>query len=53
MNKHPRAVTNPPMTAVILVDLRLHRATVTGEISRATAVERAPSQPGRKVEKDK
>lgn len=46
MKRQPRAVTNPPMTAVTLVDFRLHSATVTGEISSATAVDKAPSQPG-------
>lgn len=46
MKRHPSAVTNPPITAVILVDRRLHSDTVTGEIIRATAVDRAPSQPG-------
>lgn len=38
------------MTAVTLVDFRLHSATVTGEISNATAVDKAPSQP---VEEEK
>ena len=47
MNRQPRAVTSPPITAVTRVDFRLHRATVIGEISSATAEERAPSQPER------
>lgn len=47
MKRHPRAVTRPPMTAVRRVDFRLQRATVIGEMPRATAVERAPSHPGK------
>lgn len=50
MNRHPRAATRPPITAVTLVDFRKQHATVTGDIKRATAVERAPSHP-RKIKK--
>ena len=45
MNRHPRAVTRPPITAVNLVDFRLHTPIVSGDINNAVAVERAPSQP--------
>lgn len=45
MNRHPRAVTSPPITAVRRVDFLLQKAIVIGEMNRATAVERAPSHP--------
>lgn len=45
VKRHPRAVISPPMTAVTLVDLRRQKAIVTGEISRATPVDIAPSHP--------
>ena len=45
MNRHPSAVTSPPSTAVTRVDLRLQKAIVTGDTSKATAADSAPSQP--------
>lgn len=45
MKRHPNAVTSPPSTAVTRVDLRLQKAIVTGDTSKATAVDSAPSQP--------
>lgn len=45
MNRHPKAVTSPPITAVSRVDFLLQNAIVIGEMKRATAVERAPSHP--------
>lgn len=45
VNKHPRAVMRPPMTAVTLVDFRRQKAMVTGDMRRATPVDIAPSHP--------
>jgi hypothetical protein len=48
VNKHPSAVTRPPITAVNLVDFFLHTAIVIGDTNNATAVDKPPNQPKRK-----
>lgn len=45
MNRHPKAVTRPPITAVRRVDLRRQKDIVKGDISNETAVDMAPSHP--------
>jgi hypothetical protein len=48
VNKHPSAVTRPPITAVNLVDFFLHTAIVIGDTNNATAVDKPPNQPKRR-----
>lgn len=45
MKRQPSAVTRPPKTAVSLVLFLRQNAIVTGETSRATPVDIAPSHP--------
>lgn len=45
MKSSPSAARSPPKTAVSLVDLRRHQATITGESNDATHSERAASAP--------
>ena len=48
MNRHPRAATSPPSTAVSLVDFLLQIPTVSGDRNREIEADRAPNQPGKK-----
>ena len=47
MKRQPNAVISPPMTAVSLVDFRLHKPMTSGEIKSDTDVDIAPSQPAK------
>lgn len=48
MKRQPSAVTRPPKTAVTLVLFLRQNAIVTGDTSKATPVDIAPSHPATK-----
>ena len=47
MNKHPSAVTSPPITAVRRVDLRRQNPMIMGDTKNEVDIDMAPSQPGK------
>ena len=52
-NRHPSAVTRPPMTPVTRVDLRLQTPTIRGERVWLTLMLRAPRNTGSRKKRAK
>ena len=51
VNRHPKAVIRPPITAVKRVDFLLQIPIVIGDINNERQVDVAPNHPANKIEK--